>query len=147
MRHTRTIIKVYSETYATASLHPERRLVTSSRVRRQRADPEKKPWPIGARTDGASTTAHQILDCAFEEDKHPWITKDANGALVIMLMRRLVYTMMTLYKSVTIRSEEARETMTWRELMKQIRDTVEWARQSVFEGLRQRAFAIPPALA
>jgi hypothetical protein len=91
-------------------------------------------------------TAHQILDCAFDEDEHPWITKDANGALVLMLLRRLVYTLMTLYKSVTLRSEGNRE-MTWSDLMKQIADTLEWAQGNVLDGFRSRTFAVPPALA
>ncbi|MBN1962971.1 MAG: ISAs1 family transposase, partial [Deltaproteobacteria bacterium] len=90
-------------------------------------------------------SVHQILDVSFCEDKHPWITKNANGALVVMLLRRLVYTLLTLYKSVTLRSEQNRE-MTWRELMSQIRDTLLWAREKILDGLRPRKFAMPPAL-
>jgi hypothetical protein len=144
-RHTRTIIKVYSQTYENAVLTGTKTRYFVTSLDPDELSPEKWLQLVVARW--GVETAHQILDCAFEEDKHPWVTKDANGALVMMLLRRLVYTMMTLYKSVTIRSEETRQTMTWRELMAEIRNTLEWARQSALEGLRQRVFAIPPALA
>ena len=61
----------------------------------------------------------------------------AIGALVVMLFRRLVYTLMTLYKSVSLRSDENRQ-MTWRELMEQIKDTLEWAQGKLLDGLRPR---------
>lgn len=144
-RHTRTIIKVYSETYENGALKGTKTRYFVTSLADDELSPEK--WLELVISRWGVETAHQILDCAFEEDKHPWITKDANGTLVMMLLRRLVYTMMTLYKSVTIRSEETRQTMTWRELMEEIRDTLEWARHSALEGLRQRVFAIPPALA
>lgn len=144
-RHTRTIIKVYTETYEDGVLKATKTRYFVTSLAAEALTPEKWMELVVARW--GVETAHQILDCAFEEDKHPWITKDAQGTVAMMLLRRLVYTMMTLYKSVTIRSEETRETMTWRELMKQIRDTVEWAQDSVLHGLRPRRFAVPPALA
>jgi hypothetical protein len=142
--HARTIFKVVSRTYEGDTLkHTQIRYFVSS-LEACELSPEKWLQLIVQRW--GVETVHQILDCAFEEDKHPWITSDANGALVVMLLRRLVYTLMTLYKSVTLRSEGHRE-MTWRELMAQIRDTLEWARDDILQGLRPRTFAVPPAFA
>ena len=143
-KHARTIFKVYSETYEDGVLKSTKTRYFASSLAADELSPEK--WLELVVTRWAVETVHQILDCAFEEDNHPWITKDANGALVVMLLRRLVYTLMTLYKSVTLRSDDNRE-MTWRELMDQIRDTLEWAQGDLLDDLRPRTFAVPPALA
>jgi len=142
--HACTILKVVSRTYEDNVLKQTktRYFVTSLAADELSAE----AWLDLIVQRWGVETVHQILDCAFEEDKHPWITSDANGALVVMLLRRLVYTLMTLYKSVTLRSEEHRE-MTWRELMEQIRDTLEWARDDILRGLRPRPFVVPPAFA
>jgi hypothetical protein len=142
--HTRTILKVYSETYTDGVLTGTKTRYFVTSLAADELSSEK--WLELVVLRWGVETAHQILDCAFEEDKHPWITADANGALVIMLLRRLIYTLMTLYKSVTLRSDESHE-MTWRELMEQIRDTLEWAHGKLLDGLRPRTFAVPPALA
>lgn len=76
----------------------------------------------------------------------PWITSDAHGTLVVMLLRRLVYTVLTLFKSVSLRSDENR-LMPFRELFEWIKDTLKWAPESATSGLRARIFAVPPALA
>ena len=150
-RHTRTILKVVGETY---EIDPDTRekirlkstktrfFVTSLAV--SELTPEK--WLQLVVMRWGVETVHQVLDCAFEEDKHPWITSDANGALAVMLLRRLVYTVLTLFKSVTLRSEENRE-MPWRELLDQVRDTLEWADGKAIDGLRPRTFAVPKAIA
>jgi len=143
-RHTRTIFKVYSETYAEGVLRTTKTRYFVTSLAATELSAEK--WLELVVLRWCVETVHQILDCAFEEDKHPWITKDANGALVVMLLRRLVYTLMTLYKSVTLRSDDNRE-MTWRDLMEQIRDTLEWSQGKVLDGLRPRTFALPKALA
>jgi len=143
-KDTRTIFKVDSETYKDGVLKSTKTRYFASSLAADELSPEK--WLALVVIRWGVETVHQILDCAFEEDKHMWITKDANGALVVMLLRRLVYTLMTLYKSVTLRSDDNRE-MTWRELMDQVRDTLEWAQGNLLDGLRPRTFAVPPALA
>ena len=91
-------------------------------------------------------TSHQVLDVSFCEDKRPWITKDAAGALAVMLLRRLAYTILTLYRSVTLRSEENR-LLPFRKLMQRLKDTLKWPSSEQLAGLRSRRFAVPPALA
>jgi hypothetical protein len=91
-------------------------------------------------------SSHQILDTAFQEDKRPWITKDAQGALAVMLLRRVVYTILTLFKHVTLRAED-NHLMPWRKLMERIKDVLKWATEDVVDGLRSPSFKVPPALA
>jgi hypothetical protein len=91
-------------------------------------------------------SCHQILDTAFAEDKRPWITSDAQGTLVVMLLRRVAYTVMTLFRSVSQRSEDKR-VMSWPKLMERFKDVLKWACPEIVEGFRPRTFAIPPALA
>src|SRR5450432_1461304 len=86
-----------------------------------------RPRPVrtsraGARTGGRARrhwgveTSHQILDTAFEEDDHPWIEACPRAALVVAILRRIAYTMLALFRTVTQRSEERRATP-WQTLM------------------------------
>ena len=61
-------------------------------------------------------TSHQILDTAFAEDDHPWIEANPRAALVVALLRRIAYTLLALFRSVTQRSDE-RRAAPWKALM------------------------------
>ena len=143
-KHTKTILRVHSRTYENGQLTgtKTRYFVTSMEHSALRADQWLKlvvlRWGV--------ETSHQILDTAFEEDNRPWITEDARGALVVQLLRRIVYTIMTLYKSCTIRSEEERD-MPWRRYLEWVRDLLKWPNAEELVGLRSRKFAVPRALA
>jgi hypothetical protein len=82
-------------------------------------------------------TTHQVLDTAFLEDKRPWIRADPNGMLVMMVLRRIAYTLLGLFRSVTQRSEEKRETA-WRRLMRRVHNTMVGADERTVAGLRRR---------
>ena len=84
----------------------------------------------------AVETTHQILDVAFEEDDRPWIRNDPNGALAVLILRRVAYTLLTLYRSVSLRSDDNRA-MPWKRLMQWLHDTIIAANQHVFSNLRK----------
>lgn len=65
---------------------------------------------------GVENNCHHTFDTAFAEDAKPWITGDAQGALNVLILRRLAYTLMTLFRTVTQRSEEHRQTP-WKQLL------------------------------
>jgi hypothetical protein len=89
-------------------------------------------------------TTHQILDEKFEEDDHPWILNDPNGMLVLAVLRRIAYTLLTLYRSVTQRSEEKRQ-MPWKVLFELVRDTLIASTEATVASLRKRrAFRASP---
>jgi hypothetical protein len=142
--HTRTAFKVVSE-------HYEKGVFKSTLTRYFITDVES--WELSADKwldlvvmRWGVETSHQILDGAFAEDDRPWITKDAHGALAVMLLRRVAYTIVTLFRSVTQRSEDNR-LQPFRKILEWIKDALKWPNAEELEGLRTRSFAVPPALA
>lgn len=59
---------------------------------------------------GIENGPHFTLDVAPHEDDHPWIEADPKGALVLALLRRAAYNLLTLFRSVTLRGELSRIT-------------------------------------
>jgi len=78
---------------------------------------------------------HQTLDVAYQEDERPWIVANGNGALVMMVLRRIAYTIQALYRGVSLRSESNRD-MPWAELLKWFEDAMKLAPPKAFEKLR-----------
>lgn len=63
---------------------------------------------------------HNTFDKVFQEDKRPWIKAPA-GMLAVMALRRLVYTLLALFRAVTLRSEEKHQ-LPWKRLLEAIYD-------------------------
>jgi hypothetical protein len=80
---------------------------------------------------------HHTLDTAFAEDKRPWIEADGNGMLAVLLLRRIAYTLLALFRSVTLRSDENRETR-WTDLLAWVRDVLVAATPEHTKNLRVR---------
>lgn len=59
---------------------------------------------------------HHTFDTVFAEDEHPWIVADPCGMLVVLLLRRMAYNLVSLFRAVTLRSEDNRKTP-WARLM------------------------------
>lgn len=143
-RHTRTILRIDNETYEHGELvSMETRYAVSSL---EAAELTPHAWLELHVLRWGVETAHGILDTAFEEDARPWIRKNAQGNLAVHLLRRVAYTLMTLYKHVTIRNEDE-SGRPWRKHMKWVRDMLEWATADNVADLRPRTFTVPPALA
>ena len=68
----------------------------------------KEHWLLVVRRRWGVETSHQILDTAFAEDDHPWIEAHPRAALVVAILRRIAYTLLSLFRSVTQRSQERR---------------------------------------
>ena len=94
-------------------------------------------WLWAARAHWAVETTHQILDVSFEEDDRPWIRSDPHGMLVVAILRRTAYTLLTLFRSVTQRSDEKRQTP-WAELFAWVRDTLIASTEATVASLRKR---------
>ena len=103
--HLRTVLRIQTETFGSkAKPTDERYLISSLPSVRLTAD----HWLLVARRHWGVETSHQILDNAFEEDDHPWIEACPRAALVVAILRRIAYTMLTLFRTVTHRSDERR---------------------------------------
>ena len=70
----------------------------------------------------------------------PWIEADANGMLAVLLLRRIAYTLLALYRAVTLRSDEGRATR-WKALLQSVRDVLVAATEDQLAGLREVAAA------
>ncbi|MFO0567298.1 MAG: hypothetical protein U0263_16695 [Polyangiaceae bacterium] len=84
---------------------------------------------------GASKPPHQILDTAFAEDDHPWIEQNPRATVVVMVLRRIAYTLLTLWRGVSLRSDEQRA-RPWRDLMRDILLAAVTATLHQLRGLR-----------
>ena len=142
--HLRTVIRVESETLDA----PGRRIKYESRyfvssLPAARLTPQQ--WLRVVRLHwGLENGCHWTLDKAFEEDNHPWIEADPKGALALVLLRRIAYTLLSLFRSVTQRSDERRKTP-WKDLMRDLYVALVSATAEQLAGLRAREPAPAPA--
>ena len=82
---------------------------------------------------------HNTWDRILQEDKRPWLRRP-QGMVVMMLLRRLTYNLLAIYRAVTTRSERKRA-QPWKELMQELYDALIRATQQQLEGLRRRTVA------
>jgi len=94
----------------------DNRYFVSSLPRSRLTDAE---WLLVVRRHWGVETAHQLLDGAFAEDHHPWIEQNPRATVVVMVLRRIAYTLLALWRGVTLRSDEQRR-RPWRDLMRDI---------------------------
>ncbi len=137
--HARTFLRVESlKLYRDEVVERDARLFVSS------ADCERltpAQWLLVVRSHcGVENNNHHTLDTAFAEDERPWIEADANGMLAVLVLRRIAYTLLALFRSVTLRSERNRATP-WRVLLRSVRDALVTLTAEHLAGLRPREVA------
>ena len=96
----------------------------------------KEHWLSVVRRRWGVETAHQILDTAFAEDDHPWIEAHPRAALVVAMLRRIAYTLLSLFRSVTQRSDERRR-VPWKLLMIDLLFALTTSTEEQCAGLRR----------
>ncbi len=79
---------------------------------------------------------HNTFDTAFTEDDRPWIMHP-QGMLVVMLLRRLTYNLLTFYRAVTLRSERNRA-IAWPTLMRTVYKALLQVSEEGMAGVRHR---------
>jgi hypothetical protein len=84
---------------------------------------------------------HWTLDAIFNEDERPWIKGDPRGVVVFMLLRRIAYNLLALFRSVTQRSDE-RRAMPWRQLLTWVSYALIAAARADVVDLRERNQAV-----
>ena len=104
-------------------------------------DPERltsAQWLLLVRSHwGVENNAHHTLDTAFAEDDRPWIEADSQGMLAVLLLRRIAYTLLALFRSVSLRSDENRA-IRWKSLLAWVHDALVAARPEHLMNLRVR---------
>ena len=141
--HLRTVLRVESETLDSRGqrlAHENRYFVAS--LPASRLTPAQ--WLLVVRLHwGVENNCHHTLDDAFEEDNRPWIKSDPRGMVVVALLRRMAYNLLTLFRSVTQRSDERRATP-WRDLLRWFYNAIISATDADIEALRLRPLARSP---
>jgi hypothetical protein len=95
-------------------------------------------WLLAVRLHwGVENDCHNTWDTAFAEDDRPWIVASPQGTVVVMLLRRIAYNMLALYRAVTQRAEEKRRTP-WKALLRWTRDMLVALDDEDLAGLRDR---------
>jgi hypothetical protein len=84
---------------------------------------------------------HHTWDTAFKEDDKPWIETDPKGMVVVLLLRRMAYNLLALYRSVTQRSGERHQTP-WKTVLRWVYNTLITAQADDIAGLRTRKAAL-----
>jgi DDE_Tnp_1-associated/Transposase DDE domain len=134
--HLRTVVRVQTQTFDASNelVGCEDRYLISS-LPRHRLTPNH--WLLVVRRHWGVETSHQILDGAFAEDDHPWILQNPRGALVVAILRRIAYTILTLFRSVTQRSDERRH-VPWKLLLLDLFTAFLTTNDDQIRGLRFR---------
>jgi hypothetical protein len=137
--HARTFLGVeYLKRRGGEVVERDARMFVAS-LDRERLTPEQ--WLLLVRSHwGVENQNHHTLDTAFAEDDRPWIEADENGMLAVLVLRRIAYTLLALYRAVTLRSDENRATR-WKALLRQVRDVLVAATEDQLVGLREVAAA------
>jgi len=89
---------------------------------------------------GVENQCHHTWDTAFAEDDHPWIETDPKGMVAVLLLRRMAYNLLALYRSVTQRAEDVRQTP-WKTVMRWLYNMLIAAQPTDVKGLRSRKVA------
>jgi hypothetical protein len=135
-RHARAFLRVeYVKRHRGEVVEQDARLFVSS-LASDALTPAQ--WLLLIRSHwGVENQNHHTLDTAFAEDDRPWIEADPQGMLAVLLLRRIAYTLLALYRAVTLRSDQGRTTR-WKLLLTSIRDTLVAATEEQLAGLRMR---------
>jgi hypothetical protein len=121
--HLRTVVRIESETLSqdgTRVAYENRYYISSLPMNELSA----AQWLLLVRSHwGVENNCHHTFDTVFREDEHPWIERCPKATVVVMVLRRIAYSILTLFRSVTQRSEERRH-MPWRELVRCVYNTL-----------------------
>jgi hypothetical protein len=135
--HLRTVLRIESETRTRdgkLDAH-ENRYFLASLLRNALDDAQ---WLRVVRLHwGVENNCHNTFDTVFVEDDKPWIEDSPKGALAVLLLRRIAYNMLALFRSVTQRSEERRR-IPWADLLRGLNHALVAITQAHLADLRPR---------
>ncbi len=137
--HAKTFLRVMSTKRRDGEVvEQDVRLFVSSRATNH-LTPDQWLYVVRAHW-GVENNNHHTFDTAFAEDDRPWIEADENGMLAVLLLRRIAYTLLALFRAVTLRSDENRATR-WLVMLRWVRDALVALSAEHIENLRPREIA------
>jgi hypothetical protein len=133
--HAKTLLAVTSERYERSS--PVSREVRYYATSLEHDALSGAQWPLLVRSHWAVEVTHFALDTAFAEDDHPFIEYDGRGALAALVLRRIAYTLLALFRGVTLRSDDNRR-LPWRDLLRWVAHALLTASEAHVANLRSQ---------
>jgi hypothetical protein len=136
MKSVRTVFRVHAQKVDGNGkvLSEENRYFVSSMLHNRLS---AKQWLELVRMHWGVEVTHNILDVAFEEDERPFLTHSAQGMLVMLMLRRLAYNLLTLWKGRTLKSDDNRAAP-WKKVFGWVQRALEQATEAAWSGLRDR---------
>ena len=140
LTHLRTLLRVHvTRTHkTTGEVSTEDRSYVSSLPAKRLQGPQwgqliRRRWSV-------ENQNHNTFDTLFSEDERLWILQP-QGMLIVMLLRRLCYNLLTLYRAVTLRSEHSRAVPS-KSLLRTVYNSLLLATQEAMAGVRRRDRAV-----
>ena len=103
-----------------------------------RPSPSSPRAPHQSSLGGREHNNHHTFDTALAEDARPWFHEHPVGALDVIILRRIAYNAMALFRARTLRAD-AHHLMPWRALTRQVLIALISATEAAVIGLRARA--------
>lgn len=142
--HLRTVIRVDSDGFDRLGKPVHETYYFLCSLPWDRLSPNQ--WLTLIRRHWAVENAHQVLDVSFQEDAHPWVTENPRLTTLLIILRRIAYTLLTIFRSVTQRSDQ-RRSEPWKILFQRFYDALLLASVDSVRSLRRRQpTTVPPPL-
>jgi hypothetical protein len=135
--HTKTLLCVTSVTTVKDKVVRREERFYNSSLAKQSLSADQ--WLSVVRAHwGVENHGHYTYDAIFCEDQRPFITYSPQGMAAALLLRRIAVTLLTLFRSITQRSDDRRR-IPWRTLITSLYNTLIAARPEQLDHLRSRA--------
>ena len=134
--HLQTVVRIQSHTVdkTTGDQTLENRYYLSSMAGDRLTGAQ---WLLLIRQRWAVENAcHNTFDTVLREDKRPWLMQP-RGMVVVMMLRRIAYNLLTLFRSVTLRGEN--RLRAWKTLLADVYMTLLVAEPRHHDALRRRS--------
>jgi hypothetical protein len=133
--HVRSLLRICSQTLVKGVVVSEENHYYASSLEPAAITP--KQWMALIRTRwGVENNLHWTLDTIFEEDDRPWIVSEPRGTVNVMLLRRIAYSILSLFRVVSLGLQKAGLYLPWKSLLDWVYDTLISSTDEDVEGLR-----------
>jgi len=133
--HVKTFVRIQSQKVVRGQVISEENRYYGSSLALDVLTPAQ--WLTVVRNHWGVELTHNVFDSIFKEDDKPWIRTSPRGMLVTLLLRRIAYTLMTLFKSRAFRGDDGIE-LPWDRLMTWLYNALISATAEDTLGLRDR---------
>ena len=135
-KHLRTVVRIESSTFKDGKRTAYENRYYLCSLSSFALSPKQWLYVVRAHW-GVENNCHNTFDKIFREDDRPWIKSSPKGALAVALLRRAAYNLLTLFRTVTQRSEDKRATP-WLDLIESVYNALISTTAEQLNALRPR---------